>query len=166
MCFTFLLQFLLIPVLRFNFCFNVMFLFQSFCTPSFGQLFFILISFFLFSDIPPSLSFSHTHTLPTEISFTLILFCSCTTHNIFKKTSQYMNKCHYFYHSSSIFFNSLHILFLRCSPFSLFSTFDWVINHSVQLGAHSHGLCDLEILAAFFSTWLPLDRVPSHELWP
>lgn len=56
----------------------------------------------------------------------------------------------------SIFYISLHILFRCYPPFFRFLTLDWVINHSVQLGAHSHGLCDLEILAAFFSTWLAL----------
>lgn len=61
---------------------------------------------------------------------------------------------------------SFHILFPCHPPFSL--TFDWVINHSVhlkELGALSHGLCDLEILAAFF-TWLALWQRSSHQPWP
>lgn len=71
-----------------------------------------------------------------------------------------MNKFHLFL--SSLFPFSLFpptFFFLCFPPFSLFLTLDWVINHSVQfkkLGAHSHGLCDLEIVATFFSTWLAL----------
>lgn len=69
-----------------------------------------------------------------------------------------LNKLYLYLHLSAPFAS----LFRSFAPLlSLFLTLDWVINHSVQLnelGARSHGLRDLEIRAAFFSTWLALWR--------